>query len=357
MNRFDPRKVFYQAEKLVELKKTGDTWPVHIQMGLTSACNHRCIFCSGGHSVENTRHDVMDYDILLQTLRQATAHGLKAVTLVGFGEPLCYPRVGELLEAMQEMHLEIGIFTNGALLNEKLRKFVAENCTFIRFSVNGGTAEAHEKVHQVPGDFDRVVHNIRELVKLRNIPGGGTNLPTIGTQMVFFEDNYHSLAEAARLWHDVGVDYFEIKPYTLTNYDLKDRVIPAQDADAVQKEIEAAKAYEDEHFKIYAKFGMYQRQKAKPEDRSYDFCYGSSISGMILESGEVVPCCHIIDKAHSFGNLNEQTFEEIWTGERRKQVLASIDVKKCLSGCHQDGLNDILWDFLHPQRINHPYFL
>ena len=35
MNRFDPRKVFYQAEKLVELKKTGDTWPVHIQMGLT----------------------------------------------------------------------------------------------------------------------------------------------------------------------------------------------------------------------------------------------------------------------------------------------------------------------------------
>ena len=353
MDRLDPKKVFYHTEKLLELKKTGDTWPVHLQVGLTSHCNHKCIFCHGGHSVLEERNEVIDLDILLNALRQAKKHGLKAITLVGNGEPLIYPRIKELLTALYEMGLEIGIFTNGACLTEELRKFVVKYCTFIRFSVNGGTAEDHEAVHQTK-DFDFVVNNIRELVRLKKEQG--TALPTIGTQMVFYEVNYRGIHKAARLWREIGVDYFEIKPYVVTAFNLAEGIKPAQDAEAVEREMREAKAFETDKFKVFAKYTMYKHTLSKPSERTYSKCLGQAFAGNILEDGGVYICPGMEDE-EPLGNINVQTFEEIWLGEKRKKILAELDVKKCPTGCRFDLLNEILWDYIHPARENHPDFI
>lgn len=359
MDRLDPRKILHQSEKLLELKVTGDTWPVHIQIGLTSFCNHRCLFCYGGHSSERKLDAVMDFDVLLSALHQAKAHGLKAVTFVGNGEPLCYPRIRDLLKALQEMELEIGIFTNGALLERDLREFVAQYCTFIRFSVNGGTAEDHAKVHQVPGDFDKIVSNIRDLVALRHaneVREG--RIPTIGVQMVFYEDNYRSVVSATRLWKDVGVDYFEIKPYVEAPYELYDKILAAQDEKSVLKELKTAKALEDDQFRVYAKYQMYKNTMSRPDYRTYRVCSAQALSGVIAEDGNVMLCCNLHPHVlRPFGNINEQSFEDIWSGERRKQILAGIDVKKCPVGCHLDAFNEVLWDYLHPKKENHIDFV
>lgn len=353
MDRLDPKKVFYHTEKLLELKKTGDTWPVHLQVGLTSHCNHKCIFCHGGHSVLEERNDIIDLDILLSAIRQAKQHGLKAVTLVGNGEPLIYPRIKELLTALHEMELEIGIFTNGACLTEGLRKFVVKYCTFIRFSVNGGTAEDHEAVHQTK-DFDRVVNNIRELVRLKKEQG--TELPTVGTQMVFYEANYQGIRKAAELWREIGVDYFEIKPYVITQFNLDEGIKSAHDTEAVKREMQAAKALETDKFKVFAKYSMYEHTLSKPSDRCYGKCFGQAFAGNILEDGGVYTCSGM-EGEESYGNINKQSFEEIWKGEKRKSVLAALDVRKCPTGCRFDLLNEILWDYLYPKRENHPDFI
>ena len=55
MSPLDFRKVFYHTDNLLQLKESGDSWPIHMQVGLTSFCNHRCIFCYAGHTAADMK--------------------------------------------------------------------------------------------------------------------------------------------------------------------------------------------------------------------------------------------------------------------------------------------------------------
>src|SRR5258705_5674702 len=41
----DPHKVFHHIDRVHELATTGDTRPVHMTIGLTNYCNHKCSWC------------------------------------------------------------------------------------------------------------------------------------------------------------------------------------------------------------------------------------------------------------------------------------------------------------------------
>lgn len=359
MSPLDFRKVFYHTDNLIELKQTGDSWPIHMQVGLTSFCNHRCIFCHGGHTAIESdlfKPAIIDLDILLNCLKEAKVHGLKAVTFVGNGEPLLYPHIDKLFEEVRKLGIEIGLFSNGAMLNEQRRKFVAEYAIFIRFSINGSNTEEHNTVHQCNGDFPKIVENIRALLELRK--SMRKTLPTVGTQMVIYEENYKSIYEAAKLWKDIGVDYFEIKPLIDTGFDLESPVKPAKDKAEVRRLMKMAEELQDDNFKVYAKYGMYAETLLPNIKRTYDKCLGSSVSLNLLENGAVAICPHLeISKEHILGNINEKSFEEIWTSERRKKILQELNVHKCPPACKQHKLNEILWDYLYPKKENHINFL
>lgn len=358
MNPLDLRKVYYHSEKLSELKNTGDAWPIHMQIGLTSFCNHRCVFCHGGHTAADLpfRPAVMDFDVLLSCLKQAKSHGLKAVTFVGNGEPLLYPRIDDLFVAIKDLGLEVGLFSNGALLNAERRKFVAEYATFIRLSVNGSNIAEHNMVHQCKDDFPVIVDNIRSLLELRKVVC--RKLPTVGVQMVFYEKNYRSIYEAAKFWKELGVDYFEIKPLISTGFDLESPVRPAENKAEVRELMRQAESLQDDKFSVYAKYGMYSETLMENVPRNYESCLGSILSLDILENGDIPLCSSFeFDRNKICGNINDASFEEIWTSTRRKNILDELDVHKCPSGCKQHRLNEILWDYLYPKPENHINFI
>jgi sulfatase maturation enzyme AslB (radical SAM superfamily) len=58
-------------------------------------------------------------------------------------------------------------------------------------------------------------------------------------------------------------------------------------------------------------------------ERSKHFCILPWVQAHFHMNGEVSPCCRT-DKARSFGSLEEKTFEEIWNGERFRDVRARL---------------------------------
>ena len=75
-------------------------------------------------------------------------------------------------------------------------------------------------------------------------------------------------------------------------------------------------------------------------------------------SGNVWPCvAHIGNKDYLYGNINDQTFRDIWEGKRRDEVekrINSLDINKvCREACRLDEINKYLYELKNPgEHVN-----
>ena len=42
----DNHKLMYHPERISQWNKEKDCYPIYIEVGLTNACNHKCVFCA-----------------------------------------------------------------------------------------------------------------------------------------------------------------------------------------------------------------------------------------------------------------------------------------------------------------------
>lgn len=110
MDRLGAEKAICHAERLIEIREKGDTYPVHMAIGITDYCCHKCIFCNTEFATADTeRIHSIDANVLINFLMEAKDAGLKAVTICGSGEPLIHPHIDEILYGIHDIGLEIGI--------------------------------------------------------------------------------------------------------------------------------------------------------------------------------------------------------------------------------------------------------
>lgn len=359
--RLSFEKVFYHQDHLYDYIRTGDTvGPVHMVVGLTNVCNHACIFC---HSYSTrarhyNKNDFAPADMVIRTVEEAAQLGLKAVTLVGTGEPTLHSAFVEIARAIKSAGVEMALFTNGSRLDEDEVQAVVDTHTFVRLSCNAASCEEHNRMHHAGrqvNDFDRIVAGIRALLERR----GGSPFPTVGVQFVVIHHNWQSLLRACRFWKEVGVDYYAIKP-AYTNLDVpghEENEAPLEEVIGLMKE---AEQLGDETFTVYAKYEQFGRvlgDKAQP--RNYDRCHGQAFMTFLDPDGKLYVCGNMEGKEEfSIGNVIESgSFGAVWSGSRRKQLLRDLDVSKCLDACRMDPLNRIIEDLLHPDPQGHPNFL
>ena len=121
----------------------------------------------------------------------------------------------------------------------------------------------------------------------------------------------------------------------------------------VEREV---KKYEDKNFKII--FRGYTMKKLDENGRYYDRCQALPFWVYIDAGGNVWGCsAYLGDERFLYGSIYENTFEEIWTGERRRKslemVAKSLDTTSCRKNCRLDEINRYLWDLKNPpEHVN-----
>jgi cyclic pyranopterin phosphate synthase len=352
----DPRKVFHHIDRVHELATTGDTRPVHMTIGLTNYCNHKCSWCyinwhqagklsdRSGYEGEKPKKAINADWRIIEAVGEAHQMGLKAVTIVGDGEPTMHNRFVEMLTALGGMGLDIGIFTNMSARKPEVLEALVKHCFFVRCSIDAARPEVHAAMHGID-DFDLVIGNLRKVVALR----GSAPSPVIGVQYVTNHHNYKDLPYAAEFYRDIGVDYMSIKPA------YKNELNAAHEenelsTDLALKYMNEAKAFETNTFKVYAKTSQFLEtlQFATNDGRYYQKCLATPLSPYLDEDGSVEMCGNLKGRGFTMGNVNEATFQEIWTSQHRKDCISRIDLCKCPAGCKLDPLNKVLWDALYP---------
>ncbi len=358
----NPLKVFHHADRVEELFRTGDTRPVHMTIGLTNYCNHKCPWCyinwhqagplsmrSGGGNPEQKAINAPDR--LIEAVAEAKELGLKAVTIVGDGEPTLHPRFIEMLEKLAALDLDIGIFTNLSTPRLEVLDAMREHCFFIRCSIDAADAETHKVTHGAD-DWDRIVRNFRGLAHF-------SDHPVLGVQFVVNQWNWRAIVNAAHFWHGQGADYIAYKPA------YKHELNKAHDANEaplvlVQQLLRTAEKFETDNFKVYTKEPQFSEVLGHEHNdgRYYQKCQATPLSPYLDEDGQVHLCGNMKGHTPSIGNVYEKSFAEIWNGEAKKRWLASIDLHKCPAGCKLDPLNKVLWDASNPERQRvHPNFV
>lgn len=349
----DSHKLVYHVHRVNGWLEGKNIYPIYAEISPTGACNHRCVFCGLDFMEYKPRY--LEREKLEKRVFEMWSLGLKSVMYAGEGEPLLHKEIGDIILFTKKAGVDVALTTNGVLLNKELVDKTLGSIEWIKISINAGTKETYSKIHRTkPNDFDRVFENMSYAVKARGKNGYKT---TLGMQLLLLPDNWHEAELLAEKAKDTGLDYLVIKPYSqhLSGKSTEYKNVKYSDylhlSDTLEK-------YNGEDFSVI--FRMDSMNKWDEGKHEYEQCLALPFWSYIDAGGNVWGCsCYLNDERFYYGNINDDSFEAIWNGEKRKMSLelvrTELNTSQCRVNCRMDKINKYLWNLKHP--VEHVNFI
>lgn len=343
--RMDSHKLIFHPKEVANWLNGKNIYPIELEVGLSGACNHRCIFCAVDY-IEYTSV-MMDKDVLLANLSELANKGLKSVIYSGEGEPLTNKYAPEIINKTKKYGIDIAMSTNGVLLTKEVSRECLKSLSWIRFSVAGIKDETYEKIHRSKkGDLQIVLNNIQDVVKVKEQQNLKT---TLGVQLLLIPDNIDEIIDMAKELKTIGVDYFTIKPFSQHPQSKNKIKVDYSNLLDLEKELDILQT---DNYKIYFRANAMRKLECK---REYNKCRALPFMVHIDAKGDVWPCIAFVGKENlKYGNLYENTFVEIWEGESRQKLIEyfnQMDIEKnCREICRLDEMNKYLHELSNPSE-------
>jgi len=268
----------------------------------------------------------------------------------GEGEPLLFKDLDLIVEHCKNIGIDTSLTTNFVPLNKKNIQRCVESCSWIKVSLNAGSAKTYAEVHQTKEvDFERVMSNLEYALKYR----AEKKLHcTIGVQMLLLPENKEEATLLAKKCKELGVDYLVIKPYSqhLSSETHKYENIDYSKMMDIEKELEK---FNDDKFSVV--FRANTMQKHVEKSQSYDKCHSTPFFwAYIAADGKVFGCSAYLGKDEfCYGNIYDDSFSNIWEGEKRKNsynyIMNELEIKNCRVNCRMDEVNRYLFRLKNPQ--------
>jgi len=324
--RIDEHKLIFHPRRVADWLEGKEVWPICMEVGPASTCSHRCYFCAFDYV--GYPKVFINTDNLLSALTEAAEKGLKAVMFAGEGEPLLHPDIAKIVARAKNVGLDAAITSNASLLTSELAREILPHLTWFRASINAGTPETYARVHRVSeNEFSKVLHNLERAVEFKN------NC-TIGAQIVVLPENRNEVDILATRLASIGLDYLIVKPYSQHPKSI------------VRMPTELLPEVHAEGIKIIMR---YQAEGSLRAEKTYEHCLGLPFWTYIDAQGNVWGCsCFLGDERFLYGNINQETFSQIWEGDRRRKSLEWVEndmpIEECRKACRLDQINQYLWE-------------
>ncbi len=338
-------KILFHQEWLKKWKANPfDVYPIYFEIAPVGYCNHRCIFCAFDYT--GYKKAKLPADILKARVSEMAALGVKAIQYAGEGEPLLHPDFAEIAVHTRNAGIEMAMLTNGVLLTKKFVEKALDAFMWFQVSLDAATPETHAKIHRVPlGHFPRIIKNLAYAAEVKAKRGIACE---IGVQMLLLPFNFKEAVPLALKLKEIGVDYLTLKPYSHnplsvhSEEDVLGDSFNFRDLFCLEEELGSIAG---------GGFSVDFRKAAMNEiesERDCDRCLAvPNAWGHICGDGDVYACGpYLGDERFLLGNINRQTFQEIWQGDRRKVLfkwMGTYDVKRyCRRVCRMNMTNKTL---------------
>ncbi|MDP3789600.1 MAG: radical SAM protein [Candidatus Omnitrophota bacterium] len=344
--RIDSHKLLYHVNRVHDWLKGDITYPIYMEISPAGNCNHRCVYCGLDFMGYQSRY--LDSVLLKERLSELGRLGLKSIMYAGEGEPFLHPDMADLINYTKKCGIDVAVATNGVLFDNEAADKVLCDMEWIKVSINGATADTYARIHRCKAsDFSAVIDNMKYAAKLKKNKGYSC---VLGMQLLLLPENHHEAVKLAEIGRDIGMDYLVVKPYSqhpqskTTRYDSVKYGGYERLADELEK-------FNMDDFSVV--FRMRTMKKWDEKRKDYHRCLALPFWSYIDAGGNVWGCSvYLRDERFHYGNIYDETFREIWEGQRRLRSLRwaedGLETSKCRVNCRMDEVNRYLWELKNP---------
>ena len=349
--RLDSHKLMYHPERVADWMKGARICPIYVEIGPAGPCNCRCVFCSVEYIGYKKRF--LDTEMLKERLDEMGRLGVKSIMYAGEGEPFLHKDITEIIVHTNKAGIDSAITTNGILMKPVVSEKIIGVTEWIKVSCNAGTAETYEKIHRTKAsDFDKVIANLSHAVQVKRKNNYSC---TLGVQILLLHENAKEVITLAKIAQDIGLDYIVVKPYTYYGANEYKYKINYEQYGEIAERLQN---FNTESFK--AIFRAQTMQTWDLGHREYEACNALPFWAHIDAGGNVWGCgAHLEDQQFLYGNVNQDSFESIWQGEKRLAALQRMeehfDISQCRLNCRMDKINKYLWELKN--KVQHVNFI
>lgn len=322
-------KLFLHSGKVKDILEEGvytKSYPISVELTLTNKCNLKCIYCSDQDLRQRQGEDnYLDLGVLDRLFGDLEKGGTKGVVLEGGGEPTLHPDFEKIVCSAKKHNLGIGLITNGTVC---IKEDVLHNFEWVRVSLDASNADEYLHLKKVDC-FERVIANIAHYAKY---------CKTVGVGYVVTNNNMFNIETLIMRLRELGVAYVQLRP-----------VVDMPELLPKEGDLKYLEFYRGSNFNVIVD-GMSENMEVGNDNLP---CYASSITSVISGDGSVYLCgrLNIYNWIPAIGNIKEQSFYEIWSGEERKRQLKMIgDADFCKRNCPQCRVSKFNSLF---NRLNH----
>lgn len=287
---------------------------------ITDACNSRCAHCNIWET--KASKDMLNTDEIKEVFSRGDFKDVKELIITG-GEPVLRHDILECLLAIRQYVSPHAIFSfsTNALMPERVLEVVngclGEGMRLVVGVSLDGIGDEHDRVRGVEGNFKKVIYLLEELLAMKKKNNLDDRLSvTVG--YTFSRKTCDSMRDVRSYVQSLGLRFlpqaYEEFSYYSNTSGTKEKF---WDEGLIKAIEELSPSFQKE---VLLKI-------ARKDEISFR-C--SSLKNFLLLrcNGDVTPCLrysHI-----KIGNLRDQSFQEIWTGEKAKEARSTIhDCKGC----------------------------
>ena len=318
--------------------------PLVVEWDTTEVCNLACPGCISEDLVASSNSFTTER--LLSIAGELADLGVKAVVLIGGGEPLAHPAAGELIRFLGTHDVRVGITTNGFFIPRYLDE-IAQYASWTRISMDAATSEMFQRLRPAKdgsSKFDQIVQAMRDLAKVKKGTLGFSYLIRTEADGFGLPSNIGEIYDAALLARDIGCDYFEVKPsYAYTGGQPHALVEHSHERMAeARREVARLEGLDTDTFKVIRAITLEDSLHCveTPQEKDYHFCPAAHLRTLICPSGVYV-CPYWRGKTpFRIGNAQTEHIADIWYGEQRAAIMRELDpTVKCPFHCLRHETN------------------
>lgn len=146
-----PAKILHHEKLIRSCLHEHKVFPIHLQLNPTNRCQFDCPFCSCSGRDKQFELPINE---MRKIILNAGELGCESITITGGGETLMYKNLDELLVCLEFLGIQVGLVTNGLLLDRLNSEVV-----WCRISSSDGLPTQLERIGKTVEEWFEIIDN------------------------------------------------------------------------------------------------------------------------------------------------------------------------------------------------------